>query len=581
MTPPAADVPKRFARAAGGLTLVAAVAVVYANSLDVPLVLDDATTIVNNPSIRNLAALGQVLFPPPEIYSAGRPLLNLSFALNYAFGGTAVTGYHVVNAALHALAGLVLFGLTRRTIELARNVRAASARGGAPGRPPAGVAPEIIALVIAIVWVAHPVQTASVTYVSQRAESLMGLFYLLTLYGFVRAVTESSRGWFAVAVLACACGMATKEVMVTAPLLALLYDRQFVSGTLRAAWTRHRRILCALAATWVVLAALMLGSQVSQRGIGLGHNLDRLDYLRIETRAVLHYLRVCFWPEPLIFDFGPQLAVPAGAELAARGLAVLLLLAGSVVAFWRGRAVGFLGLGFLLLLAPTSSLVPVAGQPIAENRVYLPLALAVAGAVVGVFSILGNRAAALAVIALLPLGGLTHRRNEVLRDEVRLWADTLQKQPMNVRALTYLTFAQIAAGQPDRAIATMRAGIERMPGIPELHNNLGVYLYQAGRMTEALQHLREAVRLNPKQGSARLSLGQVLLAAGDPGGAAGEFAAAAALNPRDATAHNFLGLALVRAGRAAEAIPHFQAALTLKPDFAEARANLDAVRGAK
>jgi Tfp pilus assembly protein PilF len=546
--------------------IVAAAVLVYANSLRVPFVLDDPTTILQNPSIRHLSSLGQVLFPPPEIYSAGRPLLNLSFALNYATGGTAVGGYHAVNAVIHTLAALALFGLVRRTLARPHNDGALRHAAAA------------LALLVSLVWLAHPVQTASVTYVSQRAESLMGLFYLLTLYAFVRAATDQNKTWFAVSVAACACGMATKEVMVTAPILTLLYDRQFVSGTFRDAWRRHRRFYFALAATWLVLLALMLSSQINQRGIGLGHSLGRFDYLRIETRALLHYLRVSLWPEPLIFDFGPQLAVPAGAELIGRGLAIMLLLAGSVVALWRGRAIGFFGIAFFLLLAPSSSFVPVAGQPIAENRVYLPLAIIATAAVVGLFSILGKRAVILTTAALLSLAWTAHQRNEVYRDEITLWTDTVQKQPLNSRAWVMLSVAQIAAGQQATAIATLLAALQHLPNTPELHNNVGIYLCQSGRTAEGVAHLREAVRLNPRYVSAHLSLGQLLFQANDFAAAAEPFAAVVALEPQNVEARNWLGVALARLGRTADAIAQFEAILKIRPDFEQARANLNAVR---
>ena len=155
----------------------------YAQSFSVPFLLDDITTIPANASIRQLWPLGPVLFPPPEVYSAGRPLLNLSFALNYAVGGTAVRGYHIANLAIHLAGTLVLFGVLARVFLLPR----LRGRFGAVATPLAGL--------IAAAWALHPVQTISVTYLSQRAESLMGFFYLLTFYCFLRGVQQERRAW--------------------------------------------------------------------------------------------------------------------------------------------------------------------------------------------------------------------------------------------------------------------------------------------------------------------------------------------------------------------------------------------------
>ncbi|HEX3728548.1 MAG TPA: hypothetical protein VHV47_02000, partial [Opitutaceae bacterium] len=210
---------------ASALLLVLLAIAAYAGSLGGKFLYDDVPGIVDNPSIRSLRT---ALIPPAGgLPESGRPLLNLSFALNYAAGGLNPWGYHAVNALIHGLAGAVLFGLVLGTWRGAHAVKFAG--------------------MIALLWVVHPLQTESVAYVSQRAEALMGLFYLLTLYCFIR-------GWRGLSCLACLCGMACKETMVTAPLLVLLYDRAFVGGSFREAMKRRGRYYLALAATWIPLA---------------------------------------------------------------------------------------------------------------------------------------------------------------------------------------------------------------------------------------------------------------------------------------------------------------------------------------
>ena len=166
-----------------GCVIVLAVWAAYANSLSTPFVFDDLKSITQNSTIRQLWPLTDVLSPPPHATGAqGRPVVNLSFAINYAIGGLAVRGYHVTNLLIHALAGLALFGIVRRTFSRP-GLRESFGRGAMP-----------LALTVSLVWVLHPLQTESVTCVVQRSESLMGLFYLLTLYGFIRAV-ESAVPW--------------------------------------------------------------------------------------------------------------------------------------------------------------------------------------------------------------------------------------------------------------------------------------------------------------------------------------------------------------------------------------------------
>jgi len=196
------------------------------------------------------------LSPPRWSGITGRQLINLSLAVNYAVGGTRVWGYHALNLAVHILAGLTLFGIVRRTL-LQPRLR---------GR--FGAAANGLALTTAVLWTVHPLQTESVTYIIQRCESMMGLFYLLTLYCFIRgAASQRPRLWYGLCVTACALGMACKEVMVSAPLMVLLYDRTFVSGSFRVAWRRHGRLLGALAGTWVLLGYLVASGGTFWRGI--------------------------------------------------------------------------------------------------------------------------------------------------------------------------------------------------------------------------------------------------------------------------------------------------------------------------
>src|SRR4029077_12125007 len=137
-------------------------------------------------------------------------------------------------------------------------------------------AETLLALAVALLWTLHPLQTEAVVYISQRAESLMGLFYLLTLYFFIR-------GSLVLSIFTCLLGMATKEVMVSAPLIVLLYDRTFVAGTFREAWRLRRGYYLGLAATWLLLAWLELGAGGRHGTAGFGSSLRWFDYLRTQA----------------------------------------------------------------------------------------------------------------------------------------------------------------------------------------------------------------------------------------------------------------------------------------------------------
>ena len=284
----------------------------YHNTFSVPFLFDDYDAVVANPSIRHLGSWA--IFQPPAGGTgvSGRPLVNASLALNFALGGLDVRGYHVLNLACHILAALTLLGVVRRTLT---------------GLCPAWTAGRALAgaLAVAVIWEVHPLQTESVTCIVQRNEVMMGLFYLLTLYLFIRYTEQDRLRWALLSVAACLAGMATKEVMVTAPFLVLLYDCTFVAGTPMEAWRRRRKYYLGLAATWLLLALLVLrqgGARGAAAGFGLG--VSPSTYALTQCRAITHYLGLAFWPHPLVLDYGTPLVRGAGEVLPQALLLVLL-----------------------------------------------------------------------------------------------------------------------------------------------------------------------------------------------------------------------------------------------------------------
>ena len=211
-----------FARHRGlaPLLLIAIVLAVYRNSFSGAFLFDDLSDIVGNPNLRPGTPLGIML------RRAQRPVVDLTLFANRAIGGLDVFGYHAVNVAIHLLAALTLWALIRRTLRLPSLGR----RWGSVS--------DGIAWAAAVLWAIHPLQTESVTYLIQRAESLAGLWYFLTLYGLVRAAESPRRRWAALAVASCALGMATKPVMATAPLAAMLFDRCLIAGSWRTVFAR-------------------------------------------------------------------------------------------------------------------------------------------------------------------------------------------------------------------------------------------------------------------------------------------------------------------------------------------------------
>jgi len=561
--PPSPPADRSRARVLAGAALLAAgAALAYRHSFGVPLVYDDLDAIPGNPSIRHLWPPGGVLLGAPgETTVGGRPLANFSLAFNYALGGTAVGGYHVFNLAVHVLAAATLFGLVRRTL----------ARRSEPGLA-AHALP--LALGAALLWVLHPLATESVTYVVQRVESLMGLWYLLTLYAFARSL-DSPRpaAWRAAAVAACFLGMATKEVMATAPILVLLYDRTFAAGSFQRAWQARRRFYLALASSWILLGALVIGTGGNRRGAaGFNVGVSVPGYWLAQLEAVARYLGLALWPRPLVFEYG-SFPADRAAVLVPCVLVTAALVGGTLLALRRRPALGFLGAAFLLVLAP-SSVVPVATQTMAEHRMYLPLAAVCVAAVLALHAVAGRAATAVIALLAVALGFTTAARNETYRTDLALWSDTVQKRPGNANAHNNLGLALFHSGDAKGAIHQYEAALQIAPSYPGVLSNLGNALRQDGQSDRAIDAFTAALRLEPNYAPAGFNLASALADAGRETEAIAHYEAALQLSPRDPRGHFGLGVALQRAHHPEHAAREFAAAIELDPAMAEARERL-------
>ncbi len=570
----------------------------YHNSFGVPFAFDDEQSILENPSIRHLGRLADVLSTPSGAgYTvSGRPLANLTLALNYAVSGLDVWSYHWLNLAIHVGAGLVLFGVVRRTLLLPRL---------APRFQPSA---SPLALAIALAWTLHPLQTEAVTYIIQRVESLMGFFFLLTLYAFIRSLDGRRRGfWQGVMWAACLCGMVTKEVMAVAPVMVLLYDRTFVAGGFGEAWRRHRRLYGALALTWLPLLWLVARAgwhRGETSGFDVG--ITPWAYWLTQFRAVAGYLQLSFWPYPLAIDRAP-FWVHGASEVMPYALVVLSVAGAAGVALCRWPALGFLGAWFFGILAPTS-FVPGTLQMMVDHRMYLPLAAVISAGVLGLYLLAGRRSFVAVALLVPALGWLTAQRNRDYRSPVVLWQDTVAKCPDNPRAHINLGKALLDAGLTAPALAEYREALRldpgnvvalfnlanalardnrlaaasdayedvlrRRPDFANAHFYLAEVLERLGRPAQAAEHYSTAIVLDPDLADARCNLGNLLLASGRLPDAIAQYEAALKVTPNSARIHYNLGNAFLAASRLSEAAREYEAAVQEEPDHAGAQLNL-------
>jgi tetratricopeptide (TPR) repeat protein len=576
-------VPWLSPRVAAALLVLAGL-LAYANSFQGSFVYDDGA-ILDNPTIRHLWPPGAVLFPGGKgvlqgATVAGRPLVNLSFAINYAFGGLNPAGYHAVNLLIHLLAGLVLFGIMRRTLMRPRfRSRFEDRETG-------------IALAVALIWLLHPLQTESVTYLVQRAESLAGLFYLLTLYLAVRGFEENRGGWYALATLTSLLAMACKETAASLPVIVLLYDRLFVAESYREIFRKRGGFYFSLALTWGALAALILMAKGRGGTVGFGHGITSWEYARAQFGAIVLYLKLSLRPSPLILDYGSEL--PAGPCWPA-ALIVAVLLAGTLAALRARSWIGFAGAWFFLILAPSSSVVPVVTQIMAEHRMYLPLAAVVVLGVIGADRIwrvwTGNRGklwrgmhfipAAVVILLAAALAWGTVARNAEYRSALGLWQDTEMKRPGNSRA--HLNVGKQLAGMKklEESALHFREALKINPQDAKAWCGLAEVLALQGKFAAAIPCDRKAVQIDPEFAEAYFNLGAIFVSMGKPEEAVLFFRHVLEIDPGFPEADFNLATTLVTLGKTVEAEQHYRRALEARPEDAGAHFNLGALLAAE
>lgn len=520
---------------AAGAAILAAGGWAYSTNFPGVLVFDDVISIASNPHIKSIWPLSEAASAPRDTTVAGRPVAALSLALNYALApadardaltspgpGTSpegrerflrnIRGYHALNLAVHLAAALLLFGVVRRSLF-------------APAlRERFGRSATRLGFLAALVWVVHPLNTSAVTYVVQRVESLMGLFYLATVYCAIRAAEPGGRRglWTAASIGACALGMGSKETMVTAPLMVVLWD--LLVGTDRAAprWTLARTrwpLYAGLAATWVILAVLVAGNpRPGSVGFGLG-GWTWWSYLQTQAGVVAQYLRLALVPAPLVFDYEWPKAASL-AEVAPPAAMLVGLLGATVAAAVRRHPAAFAGAWFFLILAPSSSVLPIPTEVAAEHRMYLPLAAVVVLAVVGIHALAGRvaglrRGAAAAIVVVLAVaaafGSMTHTRNLVYHSNDALMRDTVAKRPLNVRARVALGAELLSAGrfadaERELTVAAGLGGSDKARAQASMH--LGSALCAQGRLDEGIGRLNHALALDPTLAEAHALLGE-------------------------------------------------------------------------
>lgn len=506
---------------------------------------------------------------------ANRPLSTASLAFDFAVFGPGPFGPHLMNLLLHLANALLVFALARASLT-APNLA---------GRFAAGAATRT-ALAMALLWVVHPLGTDAVAYATQRSTLLASCWLLLALLATARAATAAwPARWQVAAVVAVALGMASKEDMVGAPFLVLLYVRAFLVPDWRAL-ARHRWFVAGLAATWLVLAACVLGGPRNPTVGWSTTGVSTWQWLLTQAGVVVSYLRLSLWPAPLrgAYDLGiTTTLLPAVLP----GLLVLGLLALTVWLWRKAPPWGWLGALFFVWLAPTSSVLPIVTEIAAERRAYLPMLAVLAPVVLGARSLLARAlprhgaavGGILAAGAAVALALASRQHAAVYADERAFWQDAFDKRdPSRRTMLSSQILGNHGAllyrgGRQDEACELFELAMQCDAPSHIDRTWYAVALQRRGRHAEAVANLERAIAEGPRYADAHATLGTVLLEQSEqlaPAAAAPLLQRAAAaleqatrLAPRRLAFWNTLGVVRARQGDFAAAEQAFARATAL------------------
>src|SRR3989337_2462996 len=564
----------------------------YSNTFTSPFHFDDVSQIVEYQRIRDLSKFSD--------FEGVRYIGELSFALNYHFGGLNVFGYHLVNIVIHIINGILVWLLVILTFKSPK-------MGWVSGSPhPVG----LIALAASLLFVVHPIQTQAVTYIVQRYTSLATLFYLLSIVLFVKWRLQSVESgarlrwlFYFLSILSAVLAMKTKEISITLPFVIILIEFFFFGGRGRRAFFLLPYLL-----TLAIIPLVFINLDTDKPiGYIVGEvreasqeteSISRGDYLLTQFRVIVTYIRLLLLPinQNLDYDypvyhsfFIPVVFLSFLFLVAVFGLAVFLyirsrksgngyLLFSSFGIFW-----------FFITLSVESSIIPIR-DVIFEHRLYLPsvgIVIAFSSAVfygtsyarerLGIKVSLLLAACILLLVTAFPLGIATYKRNLVWKDDIALWDDVVRKSPEKARPHNNLGLVYAESGQIEHAISEYKTTLRIDPDFSETRINLGIAYYKQGKIDEALTEYKIAlIALKTTSYSAKIynNMGNTYAQQGNLEEAYQSYIMALKLKPDYPEAHNNLGVTYNEQGLVDEAIHEYKAAINLNPDYADAHNNL-------
>ena len=564
-----------------GLTLT-----LYSNTFSSPFILDDLPYILNDPHVRMTKLTWDNI---EEAAFKGSPrhrlLPNISFAVNYYLGRYNVVGYHIVNVTIHLFTGIILFFFFNTTLTMS------------PRQTDFPLHPTHIAMLAALIWLVHPLHTQSATYICQRMTSLAAMFYILSLFLYVKgriAISSNKPKKIQAALLffgcliAGLCAVAGKENAAALPLFILLYEWFFFQD-LKNIWTTKKIVWGIIAmALFAGIALIYLGEKPIARMLAAYAYRDFTLPQRIltEFRVVIYYIGLFFWPNPgrlsLEHDYPLSYALSApwttllslGAIIGLTGLAIQTAK--------KDRLMSFCILWFFGNLIIESSVFGI--EIIFEHRTYLPFMMVSLFFVLIADRLFSRKHLAIAVLCgfMVMTSIWTHQRNAIFNDKITFLKDSVKKAPDKIRPRNNLATTLQLNNKTPEAVFHFKKILAMNPDYVTAYNNLGNIYVAQNKLDKAIDQYITALKIDPALdlyhakdfASVNFNLGSVLNLKKMTGEAIYHYREGIKINPDNASAHVKLGEILLQKNQFLSAKNQFQKAIQLNPENIRAKAGL-------
>lgn len=544
------------------------VSLLYSNTLQSPFALDDYHNILANTSIRitevSHASITGVM---KSSLLKNRPVANISLALNYYFHQYNVTGYHLFNICIHLITGILLYVFVLQTLQLLKNkYRSNTAKW--------------LAFATTLLWLTHPLQTQSVTYIIQRMNLLAAFFYMVSFTSYIQARISPAKTsqylWALCSFTGGLLAIGSKENAVMLPVFILLYEWYFFQD-MRLHLKKIHYFLAALVILFMFTATFYyLGpdplASISNYSF---RNFTLQERMLTQLRVVISYVSLICLPYParltLEHDFLLSRSLFDPITTMFSLLAIIMALFFAIKNARHQRILSFCILWFLGNLLIESSVIPL--EIIFEHRTYLPSMLLILFLVLVLHKFLKQKPLKIALVALafILLSSWTYARNSIWQDEITLNTDIAQKAPNKPRAQMNLGIILSESGRTDEAIPYLNKAVLLDPGYDLAHYSLGDAFMKQGNYIQASKSYSHALALDKQNPLFGFNLAKALAASGKHENALYYYQQVAGMDQFiNHKIYYHMGQSFFRLKRFSEAIAAYNKALLLQPDYAEA-----------